>query len=68
METRLIKITCISYFLFSKANKSKDEPNELLKVERGLPTRRAEKRVMTKLVKILKTIHIARKSQQNLYF
>ena len=56
METRLIEITCISYFSFTKANKSNDEPNELLKVKRyrWFPSRRAEKTVMTKLVKILK--------------
>ena len=56
MEIRLIKITCISYFSLTKANKFNDEPNELLKVKRysWFPSRRAEKAVMTKLVKILK--------------
>ena len=31
METRLIEITCISYFSFTKANKSNNEPNKSFK-------------------------------------
>lgn len=56
MESRLIKITCISYFSFTEADKSNDEPNEFLQVKRysWFPSRRAEKTVMTKLVKIPK--------------
>lgn len=56
MESRLIKITCISYFSFTEADKSNDEPNEFLLVKRhsSFPSRRAEKTVMTKLVKIPK--------------
>ena len=70
MESRLIKITCISYFSFTEADKSNDEPNEFLQVKRysWFPSRRAEKTAMTKLVKIPKSNSNRKEILKKLHF
>lgn len=66
MESRL----CISYFSFAEVDKSNDETNEFLQVKRysWFPSRRAEKTVMTKLVKIPKNNSNRKEISKKMHF